>query len=181
MSGKKSKTKGKTFEREVATFLSDLYNESFTRVPHSGAYIGGKNATRKDKLSEGQVRGFKGDIIPPDNWDKLNIECKNYADFPFHALLHVSDIPLLDQWIEQTYDAADDGDLNLIIMKFNRKGKFVMFEKKSSIRKVGQQVHLVPSYQHAYYKDWIMMDFDQFWFANKELVKQFCQSLSVSR
>ena len=88
---------------------------------------------------------------------------------------------MLDQWIEQTYDAADDGDLNLIIMKFNRKGKFVMFEKKASIRKVGQQVHLVPSYQHAYYKEWIMMDFDQFWFANKELVKQFCQSLSVSR
>ena len=42
MSGKKSKNKGKLFEREIANFLSDLYGESFTRVPYSGAFVGGK-------------------------------------------------------------------------------------------------------------------------------------------
>ena len=37
----KSKTKGKTWEREVVLFLSELYKESFIRVPNSGAYVGG--------------------------------------------------------------------------------------------------------------------------------------------
>ena len=56
-----------------------------------------------------------------------------------------------------------------------------MFEKEASIRNAGYDRHLVTSYQYAYYKDWIMMDFDQFWFANKDLVRQFCQSASTSR
>ena len=168
----KSKTKGKTFEREIANFLSELYDESFTRVPYSGAFIGGKNMFRKEKLDEAQIRGFKSDIIPPDGWSKLNVECKHYADFPFHALLRPNDIPLLDHWIAQTYEAADEGDFNLLIMKFNRKGRFVMFEKEASIGKIGYEVHLISSYHYAYYKDWIMMDFDTFWVANKSIVKQ---------
>ena len=49
MSGRKSKNKGKAFEREIANFLSDLYEESFTRVPYSGAFVGGKNAVRKEQ------------------------------------------------------------------------------------------------------------------------------------
>ena len=175
MSGKKSKNKGKLFEREIANFLSDLYDESFTRVPYSGAFVGGKNAVRKEHLDEAQIRGFKSDIIPPAEWSRLNVECKHYDEFPFHALLRSKDIPVLDQWIAQTYDAADDGDFNLIIMKFNRLGRFVMFEKEASIRKVGQQVHLVTSYHYAYYKEWIMMDFDMFWLANKGLVKELSQ------
>ena len=182
MSGKKSKDKGKTFERDIANYLSTLYEESFTRVPQSGAYVGGQNAVRKEQLSENQIRGFKSDIIPPDGWGHLNIECKAYADFPFHQLFQDKEIPILNTWIQQTYDAADEGDFNLIIMKFNRRGRFVMYEKEASIRKAGHQMHLVSSYQYAYYKDWIMMDFDQFWFANKGLVKELSNSLpSTSR
>ena len=60
----KSKNKGKGFEREMANFLSDLYQLSFIRVPASGAFVGGANAVRKDILSEGQIRGAKSDIIP---------------------------------------------------------------------------------------------------------------------
>ena len=39
----KSKSKGKSWERDVCVFLSKLYNDSFIRVPNSGAYTGGKN------------------------------------------------------------------------------------------------------------------------------------------
>ena len=66
---------------------------SFVRVPNSGAYIGGSNFHRATNLSEGQVRGFKGDIIPPDNWKYFNCECKSYADFPFHHFLYNKKIP----------------------------------------------------------------------------------------
>ena len=48
----KSKTKGKTWERDVVLFLSELYKQSFIRVPNSGAYVGGKNEYRKAYLSE---------------------------------------------------------------------------------------------------------------------------------
>lgn len=49
----KSKTKGSSFEREIAVYLSNLYKESFVRVPNSGAYTGGNNSHRKEFLHEG--------------------------------------------------------------------------------------------------------------------------------
>jgi len=121
----KSKTKGKTFEREVANYLSEIYNDSFTRVPDSGGYVGGKNAIRKEKLTEGQVRAHKGDIIPPDDWKYFNVECKNYAEFPFHHLLSLGPIPILEDWISQTLQAADPGDCNTLIFRITRKGTFI--------------------------------------------------------
>jgi len=165
MSGKKSKDKGKTFERDIANYLSTLYEESFTRVPQSGAYVGGQNAVRKEHLSENQIRGFKSDIIPPDGWGHLNIECKAYADFPFHQLFQHKEIPILNTWIQQTYDAADPGDFNLIIMKFNRKGKYVMYETKH---------HMVTN-NGIIYKSWYFCEFDKFFSDNKENVKEYSQ------
>ena len=63
----KSKTKGNNFEREISTYLSDLYGLSFLRVPNSGAYVGGLNAQRRATLAAGQIKTFRGDIIPPDD------------------------------------------------------------------------------------------------------------------
>lgn len=167
MSGQKSKNKGKTFERDIANYLSELYDDSFTRVPQSGAYVGGQNAFRKEQLSENQIRGFKSDIIPPDGWGHLNVECKSYADFPFHQLLQDKNIPILETWIQQTYDAADEGDFNLIIMKFNRKGKYVMYELKHKM------VHNIG----VTYKGWHFCEFDKFFKDNKENVKQYSQKI----
>ena len=104
------KAKGSGFEREVAKFLSDLYGESFIRAPGSGAYIGGKNQHRTAVLHEGQVRSFKGDIVPGQSFSKMNIECKFYADFPFHLLLS-GDCKVINTWIEQLMDVADTGDV----------------------------------------------------------------------
>ena len=87
MSGSKSKNKGKGFEREVCNILSEIYQDNFERVPYSGAFVGGINAARKSTLTENQIKAFKGDVIPPDDWKYFNCECKNYADFPFHKLL----------------------------------------------------------------------------------------------
>ncbi len=162
----KSKTKGKNFERDTAKFLSNLYNLSFVVVPYSGAFVGGKNIDRKKYLDESQIRSFKSDIIPPENWNKLNIECKNYADFPFHKLFRSNKIVILDKWIEQVYAASDIGDINLIILKFNNKGKFVMFEKK---------INLISNEKSVLYDDWFFMDFDLFWGLNKDKLKILCE------
>lgn len=165
----KSKTKGKTFEREIANFLSDLYEDSFTRVPDSGAFTGGKNSHRRDKLTEGQIRAHKGDIIPPDHWKRFNAECKNYAEFPFHQLLTQGHIPLLEDWIQQTLDAADLNDCNIIFMKFNRKGKYVAYQLPA-----GFQTYKYVDYEDKLGNWWRLTGFDDFFSLNKEAFAERC-------
>jgi hypothetical protein len=101
-----SKIKGNSFERQTADFLTSLYGEKFIRVPGSGAYICGKNTQRKQFLHEGQIRNFKGDIVPGESFPKFNAECKSYKDFPFHQLFSGS-VKILEAWIDQCMDVAD--------------------------------------------------------------------------
>ena len=167
----KSKTKGKAFEREVCAFLSELYEDSFTRVPDSGAYTGGKNSYRRASLTEGQVRAHKGDIIPPDDWLRFNAECKNYADFPFHLLFTQTQVPLLESWLEQTLEAADPGDCNILFMKFNRKGRFAAFQLP---QKFLTNRHL--DYTDKANNIWRITGFDDFFSLNKQAFCAVCTS-----
>lgn len=166
MSGSKSKNKGKSWERDVANHLTSLYGETFIRVPHSGAYIGGKNQFRKEFLHEGQIRSMKGDITPPLTWTKFNCECKSYADFPFHQL-YSGEIKILESWMDQLHDVADPGDFNILIMKFNRKGKFIA---------VPAPWPNITAYNYSTYQSkkhglWYIFDYDLFWQHHQEQVK----------
>jgi len=163
------KQKGNSFERNVANFLTDLYGEQFLRVPSSGALIGGKNVVRKNTLSEAQIRNFKGDIIPGDSFPKLNLECKSYADFPFHQLFS-GQVKILDTWISQCVAVEDPGDLSMLIMKFNRKGQFVAVKFSTpGLRVINNFVYA--SDQHDV---WIIMEHEQFWKLNADTVKNLC-------
>ena len=167
----RSKSKGNSWEREVAKHLSELYGESFVRVPNSGAYIGGANTKRKEMLHEGQIRSFKGDIIPGQSFPKFNCECKSYGDFGFHQLFQ-GDCKQLNTWIDQLLDVADSGDFNILFMKFNRKGKFVAVEFDNH-----HDLPLFVEYHMLYqYKDkrWAIMDYDRFWKLNKDFVALAC-------
>lgn len=168
-----SKNKGSSFEREVATYLSKLYNESFIRAPGSGAYVGGKNQSRKEYLHEGQVRSFKGDIVPGESFVKFNCECKSYADFPFH-LLYAGDCKVLDNWIKQMMDVAGADDVNVLIMKFNRKGKFVAVQ--SSLTWVTDNFTYYSSKSQG---DWIIIEFEQFFKLNRDLLKTYSSGTST--
>jgi hypothetical protein len=137
VSGSKSKIKGSSFEREISKYLSDLYNASFVRASHSGAYVGGANNHRKSFLSDNQIKSFKGDIIPPDDWKNFNAELKFYADFQFHQLFDES--KQLETWIDQLMTASDPDDFNILLMKFNRKGRYVAVQSKTSILHNQQQ------------------------------------------
>jgi Holliday junction resolvase len=159
----KSKTKGKTWERDVANFLTKLYGEKFIRVPNSGAFVGGKNSVRKTSLQENQIKSFKGDIIPPDSWKYFNCECKSYASFPLHSLFTSDKITQLEAWIEQTLQAAEENDFNIILMKFNRKGKFVAFQNRH-LKNFNIGKYIV--YNSKDYGDWVFTDFDSFWTIN---------------
>ena len=161
------KQKGSSWEREVARYLSDLYQESFIRAPGSGAYVGGKNKVRTQILHEGQIRSFKGDIVPGQNFPKFNAECKSYADFPFHLVL-VGNCKVLDGWIDQMMDVSESDDLNILFMKFNRKGSFVCVQTNKTW--VTDQFLYYTSTKH---KDWLIIEFEHFFKNNKDLLKAY--------
>lgn len=161
------KAKGSGFEREIAKFLSDTYSESFIRAPGSGAYVGGKNQSRTEFLHEGQIRSFKGDIVPGQSFINMNIECKFYADFPFHLLL-TGDCKVLDGWLEQLMDVADPNDVNILFMKFNRKGKYICLQSK--LTWISDNFIYYTSKKHG---DWMIFEFDSFFKYNIEILKAY--------
>lgn len=163
-----SKIKGSSFEREIAKYLSDKYQESFIRVPNSGAYVGGINKGRKEILHEGQIRSFKGDIIPGVSFPLLNIECKNYGDFPFHQIL--TSCKLINSWIEQLMDVSDAHDLNVLFMKFNRKGRYIAVQDTISWN--------LTSYMRYYHDEhgvWIISELESFFNQNTSIFKTHSQ------
>ena len=164
-----SKAKGNSFERQCADFLTALYNEKFIRAPGSGAYVGGKNTHRKQLLHEGQIRNFKGDIVPGQSFPRLNAECKSYKDFPFHQLFS-GNVKILESWIDQCMDVADPGDFNILFMKFNRKGTFVAVPTRYALQLVK---HI--EYNSTKNNCWAIMDHDTFWKLNSDTVKQLCK------
>ena len=168
------KQKGSGFEREIAKYLSELYGESFIRAPGSGAYVGGKNQARTQFLHEGQIRSFKGDIVPGETFSKLNVECKFYADFPFHLLLS-GNCKVIDAWLEQLMDVAEPEDLNILFMKFNRKGRYVAVQSK--LTWVTDNFMYYTSIKHG---DWIIMEFDSFFNFNKNLLKTYSGSTDTT-
>lgn len=161
------KQKGSGFEREIAKFLTDTYGESFIRAPGSGAYVGGKNSTRKEILHEGQIRSFKGDIVPGQSFTKMNIECKFYADFPFHLLL-TGECKVIDSWLNQLLDVADPDDCNILFMKFNRKGRYVAVQSK--VTWISDNFLYYTSKSLG---DWLIFEFDSFFNLNTELLKTY--------
>ena len=165
-----SKNKGSGFEREVAKFLSELYGESFIRAPGSGAYTGGSNSHRKQVLHENQIRTFKGDIIPGESFPLLNSECKFYADFQFHQLFSESN--QLETWLEQLMVAADTDDLNILYMKFNRKGRFVAVQ--ASVPWLTSCNYF--RYTSVKHGDWMIYSFNTFFALNANIVKTHSKS-----
>lgn len=169
------KQKGSGYEREVAKFLSEKYGESFIRAPGSGAYVGGKNQVRKEILHEGQVRSFKGDVVPGHSFKNMNIECKFYKDFPFHLLL-TGECKVLDGWLDQLLDVADPDDVNILFMKFNRKGQYVAVQSK--LTWVSDNFLY---YTSKKYGDWLIFEFDSFFNLNTSLLKTYSTGSSDTK
>lgn len=166
-----SKAKGNSFERHIADFLTKVYGEKFIRAPGSGAYVGGKNTHRKQLLHEGQIRNFKGDIVPGQSFPRLNAECKSYKEFPFHQLFSGT-VNLMESWIDQCMDVADQGDFNIVFMKFNRKGTYVAVQAQPNHTTLIFTRHFnYASKQHGH---WFIMDHDLFWELNADAVKALC-------
>jgi len=162
----KQKQKGSSWERDFAKFLSTTYDESFIRnISGSGAYVGGKNFHRTAKLTEDQIRHTRGDVSVPESFAKLNIECKNYADFSWHLLFDGN--KQLDGWIEQLMCVATEGDVNLLAIKVTRRGTYIVVESKLDWD-TGCN-HMKYSNTHG---KWLIYSFDEFFKLNTDKVKE---------
>lgn len=127
-----SKNKGSGFEREFAKFLTGVFGLPFMRASGSGAYIGRKNAFRKQHMSENQIRAAKSDIISPDELPLLVLETKFYKDFRFHQLFNNEECPQLNEWIDQVEATIDTGDVWFVVFKINLRGIYVAVSSQFS-------------------------------------------------
>lgn len=98
--GKRSKNKGASYEREVASKFKKFYGVELVRTPQSGGFV--KNAKKATE--------FRGDVVPADDFIDLHIhiECKNTQR------LHLLD------WIEQAEGDCPDGKIPTVV--FHRYG-----------------------------------------------------------
>ena len=98
--GKRSKSKGSNFEREVAKKFKQHYNEELTRTPQSGGFA--KKSTKADE--------FRGDIVALDDSIDLvlHIECKNAKSWSLPA------------WFNQAESDAPKGKVPCVI--FHKHG-----------------------------------------------------------
>ena len=65
-------------------------------------------------------------------------------------------------------DVADDGDLNVLFMKFNSKGKFICLPSKYTW--MSDQFMYYTSANHA---DWVIIEHDHFFRFNKDIFKVY--------
>lgn len=118
-----SKKKGNRVELEFAKLFSKRFNDTFKRVPSSGAY---GTSWAKDNVREDAMDILTGDIITPENF-RFSIEVKSRIDFNFWDLLNRETINEIDEWIDQAERESKTANKKmLIIVKINRKKPFVI-------------------------------------------------------
>ena len=99
--------------------------------------------------------------------DGINYRVETCADFPWHLVL-TGECKQLDTWLDQLLDVEDEGDLNLLFMKFNRKGQYVAVQGK--LAWVADNCIFYSSPKHG---DWVLMEFTSFFKLNKDLIKTY--------
>lgn len=155
----------------MAKFLTETHGASFLRVPNSGAFIGGNNAGRIQNLDAGQVKTFRGDIIPPEAWQRINIEAKSRRDLGWHQIVSGS-CRELDAWIEQCMTVHQPDDFTVIFFKIDRQGQFV------AVRIQHEQEILKPKnyllYTTSAHGTWLISELNNFWILNQKIIEKIC-------
>lgn len=169
---KNGKRKGNCYERNVANDLSKRFDDTFRRVPQSGAFVGGINRHKNRYLREDAQEILAGDIICP-KWFCFSIECKNYNHSPkLHNLCSIGDRDL-DSWIKQAKGQSEvSGKDWLICFKVTEyRGKeFVVLEQEVFNKSVPMDCNYPTSF--IYYHGCIIIDYDLFF---EKYFNLFCE------
>lgn len=155
-----NKNKGKSLEREVAKELTEVFGVNFERIWSSGAFTGGKNSFRLQKLTPEQALLSTGDILMPMELSHVQIECKFYKDFSWQSVFENNET--LNNWIEQAKGTT--GNLWFLVMKFNNQGKFVVFS-------TGENLSVPHSFGNSFfYNGNTICRYDGFFALNKDKI-----------
>lgn len=167
----RQKQKGNAFERKISEHLTSVFDLKFFRTPGSGAYVGGKNFHRASVMSNSQQLLLEGDIVVPEELDRLKFECKTLKTFSFSSLLEHN--ALFDSWIEQ---AASDDKLWFLVFKINNRGTFIVYEHEVyDVFEHPRENHVV--YHHEQLNTNVIVEKIDGWFeANKEILIKICTS-----
>lgn len=158
-----NKNKGKGYERQLAKQLTEAFSLNFERVPNSGAFVGGKNIVRADRLSNSQLLASSGDIISPDELAHVDFECKFYKELAFNSLFDNCEI--LNKWIEQAQNTVKK--MWFLCIKINHKGEFIVFDQK--FNELYKDEDSVMRYKQKY----IMLKNDSFFAKNKDFILNY--------
>lgn len=166
----KSKSKGKSFERDIAKFLCSIFDLNFERVPNSGAFVGGKNVFRTSKISEEQKLLMDGDIIVPKELSKFSIECKNYKSFLWHKLFKANENKQLNEWLKQTIQTTKP--YWFLCFKITHQSEYVVFDTRlKDYFYIGN--YLIYTYNNM---DVLITDLKLFFEQNKEKILELNDS-----
>jgi hypothetical protein len=119
----KGKAKGNAWERELAGLLNKIFNLPFQRVPNSGAFLGGSNASRRMGLDAKQERLMTGDLIVPEELNHCSFECKFYKSFDYHLLFRQN--KQFEDWIKQSKEGCNIDQIWFLCIKSNRREPLV--------------------------------------------------------
>ena len=155
-----NKNKGKSYERQLAKHLTKVFGFNFERVPNSGAFVGGKNIARAQKLSQNQLLSSSGDIMTPEQLAHVDFECKFYKDLAFNSLFNNCEI--VNKWISQA--STTTKDVWFLCIKINHKGEYLIFYKKHT--KLLQHLNTFLLYKDAY----VITSLDNFFENNKQII-----------
>ena len=121
------KEKGKRWERDCAEALTEAFGENFMRVPNSGSFTGGSNASRMERMSQNQISASRGDLIPPEEWVHFIAECKHVKPGTVSDLMQGPSAKI-EQWWRQANADARDGDFVVLLVKEDRKSPKALFD-----------------------------------------------------
>ena len=128
--GINGKKKGNSYERDIANEFSELFQDTFRRVPQSGAIVGGLNRSKNLTLRQDAQEILAGDIISPA-WFPFSIECKNYGEKTgpnMYCILERDDIKR-EEWIAQGRGDSEFSKKEfLLIIKITRRSEYVMVD-----------------------------------------------------
>lgn len=106
--GRRSKRKGKTYERKIAGLLTDFTDVNFRKTPGSGGF-------NKQGVMIKQ-ESFCGDVICDRADFKFCVEAKNRDTFNFHSLLVNPNTAAFSEWWHQCLEDAKS--VNLLPIMF---------------------------------------------------------------
>lgn len=158
-----SKSKGSRFERLIAQEFSKKFQDTFKRVPQSGAIVGGLNRLKMHTLREDAQEILAGDLICP-RWFPFSVELKDYGvdTAPNMYTILANDQTVLDEWIDQSKkDAAFARKEWIVLFNITRRSTYVCVDYAKFVENCIYDISDLPD-KFLMYKSTIIIDKEVF-------------------